>query len=127
MAQKARQTRDESLVVALARGETIAEAARQSGWSPRTAWRRTDDPEFMQRVRRARADMVGRAAGGLANAAVDAVETLRGLLNSEAEAVRLAASKNILDLACRFRASEELERRIVDLEERVNEQSAAKD
>jgi hypothetical protein len=71
--------------------------------------------------------MVGRAAGGLANAAVDAVETLRRLLNAEAEAVRLAASKNILDLACRFRVSEELEGRILDLEERVNEQSAAKD
>ncbi|MGD9857215.1 MAG: hypothetical protein AB7U20_19900 [Planctomycetaceae bacterium] len=116
MSAEPRQKREDALVLALARGESIADAARLSGWSQRTIQRRLADPDFSRQVRDARADMIGRASARLADATDAAVQTLRDLLSAESESVRLSASRSILELACRLRDSEELEARVAELE-----------
>ena len=59
MAGKKRQ--DGDLVLALARGVTITEAAKQAGLSQRTVNRRFNDAEFRQRVQQARSDLYAQA------------------------------------------------------------------
>ncbi|MCA9109368.1 MAG: hypothetical protein KDA52_05445 [Planctomycetaceae bacterium] len=121
MAGNSRQKRDDALVIALARGETIAEAARVSGWSERTVQRRLDTPYFIQQVRETRSAMVTRASGRLADAAEEAVRTLRDLLTAESESVKLSAAKSILEMTTRFRDAAELEERLTRIEEKINE------
>jgi hypothetical protein len=103
---------DDALVVALASGQSVREAARTAGIGERTAFRRTAETGFKLAVAHARSALLARAVGQLADAATAAVETLRGLLAAEAETVRLGAARSILDAA--MRGSE-----LIDLAERV--------
>ena len=104
------------LVAALAGGATIREAARTTGLSERTIARRLKEPAFVAAVRAARADMTERAASMLADAASDAVKTLRNLLRSDKENIQLYAAKAILELGTKVREFEELEARVRALE-----------
>jgi len=88
-----RRDADQALAAALAAGSTKQEAAR--------------------------AELVSRAVGSLADASAAAVTTLRALLEADSESVRLGACRAILDLGLRLREAEELERRIAALEERA--------
>ena len=98
-------------------GATVQAAADQGGVSERTAYRRLEDPAFRQRVADARAELIARAVGRLADASADAAATLRALLTAESEMARLGAARSILDLAIKLRESEELEARIRALED----------
>ena len=60
--------------------------------------------------------MVSRAVGQLADAGAEAARTLRALLGAESESVRLGACRAILELGMKLRESEELERRVAELE-----------
>src|SRR5262245_41601872 len=91
-------SRDLGLLVALARGDTVRDAAREAGIGERTAYRRMRDPEFRQRLSAVRADVLERATGRLADAGADAAETLKALLKAESESVRLGAARAILEL-----------------------------
>jgi hypothetical protein len=101
-----------TLILALARGESVPAAARAAGFSERTARRRAVDPDLRLQVRQARSALLARAVGQLADATMAAVETLRELLAAEGESVRLGAARSILDAA--MRGSE-----LIDLAERV--------
>jgi hypothetical protein len=72
-----------ALILAVASGQTVREAARHVGLAERTAYRRAAEPEFRLAVSRARADLLTRAVGQLADTATAAVATLRSLLDSE--------------------------------------------
>ena len=50
MAHNGKLKRDDGLVLALARGLTVRQAAGEAGFGERTAHRRLDDPEFRRRV-----------------------------------------------------------------------------
>jgi hypothetical protein len=112
-----RRNADLPLIAALAGGATIESAAARAGVSERTARRRLDEPEFRKQVDEARREMLTRAVGKLADAGTEAAETLRKLLQAESESVRLGACRAILELGTRLREAEELERRLVALEE----------
>jgi AraC-like DNA-binding protein len=116
MARKPRQI-DELLAFELARGASIADTARTVGCSRRTVQRRLESPSFTAMVSELRRAATGAAAGRLAVATEDAVTCLVRLLHAESEAVRLGASRAILEHAIRFRESEEFERRLAALEE----------
>jgi hypothetical protein len=75
------------------------------------------DPNFAQRVEKARADALSAAMGALNCASVLAAKTLRKLLTSESDQVKLAAAKAILETGPRVREIVELETRIRLLEE----------
>lgn len=118
MAHRGRENADGALVLFLATGLTVEAATRKAHVSPRTVHRRLADPDFRRRVTEARADMVQRALGKLADGSTEAVETLRQLLKAEAENVRLGAARSILELGNRLRESVDLEQRLAILEQR---------
>src|SRR5579862_3756573 len=116
MAENGRRKGDMVLILALASGNTVRSAARQAGIGERTAARRMADAAFRQRVQETRAALVERALGKLARGSARAVETLRKLLKSDSDTVKLGAARTILELGSKLRESVELEKRIIDLE-----------
>ena len=126
MAQKGRRASDEKLLLALACGATVENAARSAGVSERTAYRRLGDPAFQGAVKKARAEMVQRALGRLSDSATAAADALRRLLHAEAESVRLGAARSILELGTKLRDAAELEERLRALEERAANQGDAR-
>ena len=119
MAEETRQRDESELICALARGLSHAQAAQEAGVSVRTVQRRASDPAVRAAVAGARQAMVGEATGRLATAAERAVATLEDLLESDADSVRLGASRALLDNLLRFRDSEELSDRVRQLEQAI--------
>jgi hypothetical protein len=88
---------DDALLLALAGGKSQTAAAELAGVCRDTVQRRLRDPEFRARIEAARSDMIERAVGQMAEAAVEAVATLRNLLtNDKTPAVQAAAAGKIL-------------------------------
>jgi hypothetical protein len=119
MAENGRRKGDDALLLALASGQTVRDAAHAAGVGERTATRRLSDPTFRQRVAEFRAEMVGRATGRLADGMTAAADTLRQLLSAEGASVRLAAARAILELANRLRQDVDLEQRLLAVEQRL--------
>ena len=122
MADNGKQGRkgEAQLLVALAGGATVRAAARVAGIGERTAYRHLESPGFRQRVLKARGDLVDSATGRLARASTAAADTLRRLLVSKDQRIRLAASRAILRLLTHMRDHDELVGRIEMLEAAVS-------
>jgi hypothetical protein len=120
MAERGRHNADEALVLALACGATVENAARTAGVSLRTVYRRLAEPTFRTRMQGARAEMVQRATAMLTAAALEAVKTLLVLQQgSVPAAVRLGAARAILELGAKLREVADLEARLAALEQQV--------
>jgi hypothetical protein len=120
MSHRGKKGADEALLMALACGATVENAARTSGISVRTAHRRLSAPDFQHRLQDVRGDMVQRAAGLLTAAAMEAIKTLMSLQeSSNPGAVRLGAARTILEFGLKLRESAELAARLTTLEERL--------
>lgn len=104
-------------ITALAAGKSYRDAAHAAGVTVRTIARRMDGDRYRSCVTAARADMIERASGQLAEGTAKAVETLSGLLGARSEQVRLGAARAILDLAGRYRELVEISERVARLEE----------
>jgi hypothetical protein len=105
------------LIELLARGESQANAARQTGLSDRTIRRRLDDPAFRQQVDEFRAQMLESASGRLADLLDQALDTLADLMtHSGPPAVRLQAAKCVFESALKYREAASLEQRLLALE-----------
>jgi len=127
MAQRGRRSADQLLLMALACGATIENAAASAGISQATVYRRLKDAEFQQELRQTKADMARRTAAMLTAAAGEAVKTLLALLkDSIPSSSRLGAARAILELGVRFRESAELEERIAAMESHIAAEAAAK-
>jgi hypothetical protein len=92
------------------------DAAKQAGISETTAHRRLREPAIRQAVDAARAEIVSRAVATLSAAAIEAAETLRGLLSSDMDFARLAAARAILELGVKLREQHELSERVAAVE-----------
>ena len=77
MAENGRRKGDAALLLALASGQTLRNAAAAARIGERTATRRMADPTFRRRVAELRAEMVGRAVGRMADGMADAADKLR--------------------------------------------------
>jgi HEAT repeat protein len=119
MAENGRRKGEAALLVALAAGHTVRDAARLAGIGERTATRRMADPDFRRRLMEARSGMIQRALGKLADGSTKAVDTLRKLLKAKGENVRLGAARAILEFGSKMRETVELEARLAILEERM--------
>jgi hypothetical protein len=125
VSRNGRRNADEQLLMALACGVTVENAARQAGISPATAYRRLADPPFRRRLQTLRGDMVSRTAGTLTAAATEAVRTLLELLKSSASgSVRLGAARAVLEIGMKVREVAELEERLAELEQRMDAEVA---
>ncbi len=107
------------LVVALARGDTVAAAATAADVSEATAYRRLREPEFRTQLDEARAEMLATAVARLTAAATAAADTLRALLSSDSDFARLAAARSILELGVKLREHQDLAERVAALESRL--------
>jgi hypothetical protein len=114
---------DGELILALAAGATVREAARRAGVGERTAYRRLADADFRRTVNEARGRMFEATRGKLSGLADKAVETLQRLLESGKPAEALAAAKAILELGPRLRRETEFEERINRLEDNEDEKN----
>ena len=117
----------DALVTALAAGQTVAGAARQAGVSERTAYRRLADPHVQRQIREARAALFARALGLLSDALAAAVETLVRNLHADQPTVQVRAAMALLDQAAKLRASDEVERRVAELEAAVAGEGGTRD
>lgn len=117
MAQKGRRNADEQLLIALACGSTVENAAKKAGIAESTVYRRLRDQEFQQRLDEVRRDMVERASSMLTAAAMEAVRALVELLGKDSPpATRLGAARAVLEIGLRMREAVDLEQRLHDLE-----------
>jgi hypothetical protein len=107
---------DDAFALAVASGTSLREAARSAGISESTAYRRLKDPAFCRRVSEIRTSFLNEAVGRLSEAANEAVSTLKALLASRTDSVRLGAARTILELGPKLREQAELEERITALE-----------
>jgi len=121
MAEKTGQNRETSLVLALARGQSVRGAATAAGYSERQAHRKVADPQFRQKVSDMRTRLVDQTVGLLTDANVAAVKTLRSLLDGEPMSVRLSAAKAIVELSVKLRENVEFSERLEKLEQTVEQ------
>ena len=120
MAAKPRKKAEDALLLSLACGASVDAAARQCGLCERTVYRRLEDPEFSQRLKQLRADMIQRTAGALTAAATEAVRTLLELQKVAAPpAVRLGAARSVLEIGIKMREAADLEERLSALEQQL--------
>jgi transposase-like protein len=104
------------LVLALASGASVAAAARKTGCSARTLFRRLEDEAFRRQIARARTQLVTRATSMLAQTSIRAVATLRKLLNDQNPSVKRMAARGVLDALARLSGQGEIEERVAELE-----------
>jgi hypothetical protein len=120
MASPNHKKADDALLLAIACGATVENAARQIGLHERTVYRRIKSPDFQRKLRVLRADMLGRTSAALTAAATEAVRTLLDLQKPGVQAaVRLGAARAILEIGAKVRETVELEARIAALEDRA--------
>jgi len=120
MASKPRKKAEDALLLVLACGATVENAARQCGLCERTIYRRLEDPAFAQRLKQLRADMVQRTAGSLTAASGESVRTLLELQKPSAPpAVRLGAARSVLEIGIKMREAADLEERLSALEQQL--------
>jgi hypothetical protein len=118
--------RDDELIVQLASGKTMEDAARAAGMSRMTVFRRLAEQEFRQRVTEARGEFIRQVAGQLAAGAKEAASTLLMLMNSGNQRIQLLAAKNVLEQAVRTHDLMVLEARVAELEKIVGQKRSRK-
>jgi hypothetical protein len=87
---------NDALVLALATGLSVPQAAKRAKIGMTSAYRRLEDPEVRAAVKKARDDILGQAIAKLVNASCEAVDALTENLNSDDPNVRLKAAAAIL-------------------------------
>jgi len=85
---------------------SIRDAAGEAKLGERTAHRRLDDPVFRARVKRLRHRMLDEAVGRITAAGSEAVDTLRGLLSSDDDGIRLRAAAELAKSVQRMNEAE---------------------
>jgi hypothetical protein len=106
----------EAVALDLATGSTIAEAARKHKVGMRKIKPWNQSPAFLRPVGELRAEMTSRALGRLTDAMAGAADTLRNLLKSKSDTVKLGAARAMLEMGLKVREATELEERIAALE-----------
>lgn len=115
---------DTELVAALARGCGTSEAAACAGISHTTLRKRTSDPHFMKEVSKQRYRCLNRTAGILADLSTLAARRLRELMVDDGvpEHVVANACRTVLDYTMRLREGMDLDDRITELEELLDQE-----
>jgi hypothetical protein len=108
---------EDELILALAAGATVRQAAQQAGMGERTVYRRLAGVEFRRAVKEARERMFDAAVGQLAGLVGQATETLARLMESDKPSEALGAAKAVLELGPRLRRATEIEERICGFED----------
>ena len=118
----ARRTKDTPLLIALACGASVKNAALKAGVSERTVYRRLADPSFQKQLANFQAELMQQTGARLTTLAAGAVNTLAALLDPSVPfAVRCKAACAVLQLGAEQREQMELEQRLAVLEQRLRD------
>lgn len=111
-------TRNDRLILKLAQGLSVRDAAKEAGVSEPTAFRRLKEPDFIAELNRVRGELWDNALGKLTAGASKAVETLTELMTeADSDNVKLKAAQLILEQGSKLRESIEFEQRLAALEQ----------
>lgn len=121
---EAKQIRENSILLAKARGLTNAATAVEAGCSVSTVCREVAKPDFWPRVHKLRDLAIRDAAGRLSVTSMNAIESLETLLKSESHSIVLGAAGRILDQAVKFRGHLVLEAELAKTNERLAQMEA---
>jgi hypothetical protein len=122
MAGGSRKSADDALVAALAGGNTVEAAAALCAVSEATVYRRLREPGFRRRVSWARAELLERALGHLAQGSAEAAIQLRNLVaDSKDERVKLGACRTILEMGARLRETVELAEDLAEMQRQLED------
>lgn len=107
-------------IISLLSCPTVSEAATQAGVNESTVWRWMKEQAFQDALQEAKQKIVAQAIIQLQQATGEAVGTLRGIMaDGEAPAsARVTAAKAVLDMAVKAIKMEDLEARLMTLEQR---------
>lgn len=115
-------THNDRLLIELATGSTVRDAAQAAGVSEATAFRRLKEPDFIVELNRVRGELWDNAFRKLTAGASTAVETLTELMTeAESDSVKLKAAQLILEQGGKLRESIEFEQRLAVLEQAQHE------
>ncbi len=112
-----RKASDNALVLAIAMGMSLPEAAKASGCGVTTVYRRVKDEAFRAEVRQRRNELLERAIAKLVEASCPAIDTLKANLSNKRPAVRNKAASAILAFMLNGVQLNEIVRRLEALEE----------
>lgn len=124
-----KQTRKQSIFIANLLAEpTVKEAAQKSGIGEATAYRWMKDPAFQESYREARWESVSQAVRQSQQLSVEAMNTIRSIMNNESApaGARLSAARSILEFAVKTVELEDLTARVEKLEHYAEEIEARK-
>lgn len=113
--------RQQCLLAELVRTPDIQAAAKAAGVGRTSAYRWLEEPAFAEELARLRNEVVNKALGSVKAQATRAAEELQRLLDTDNERLRRLVCKDILSYSIRVRELEEIERRVVRLEERMKD------
>ena len=119
MARKVPQGTVDELALLVARGMSVAAAARSLDVLDRTARNWAATTEFKATVDSIRASVISQSVGALGKAAVKAVKVLGKLLDSKSEDVQMRAAKEVLSNLLAVRDHAEVSARVDALERRA--------
>ncbi len=123
--EKYDKKKDEA-IQALLSHSSIPEAAKTVGIGDKTLWRWLQREDFKKEYKDARYELVQHAAVRLQSSMVEAVTTLRSVMNDTLSpaSVRVSASKTVLDMGFNSIEVEEFEERLTALEQHVSNNKA---
>jgi hypothetical protein len=115
------------LILAVAAGESIADAARAADVSLRSAQRYLSRPTAKTRIAQIRDQMFAEAVQTLASSAGAAARAMRELIDSQDERVRLSAARSVLEIGPTLFEFSDVAQRLAAIEEkdRQREESLA--
>jgi phage terminase small subunit len=113
--------RQQGLMVELMRTSDIQSAARVAGVARSTAYRWLDDPGFASELARRRNEAMYEAMASVKTLTVRAAQELGALLDTEDERLRRQICKDILSHALQVREMEEIERRLIAIEQQLQQ------
>jgi AcrR family transcriptional regulator len=114
---------NEKLIVALLETASIRQAAKASGLSEATVFRRLQDIDFQAEYRSAQRQVVERSIAVLQAATSQAVETLRRNLNCQNPSAEIRAATAILDNSFRGLELYEFSERLGKIENEIASQN----
>ena len=112
-------TRQQKLLLELVRNPDIQAAARNAGVGRTTAYRWLEKPEFYKELTRMRNETMNEALSTIKSLTTRAAQELARLLDTEDDRLRRHICKDILSHAIKVRELEEIEQRLIKLEEHI--------
>ena len=113
-----RESKTEAMIAALLESRTLTEAAEKLGCHRRTLMRHLRHKAFQERYAAVKAQLLNHATSRLKTQASEAVGVLSDVAGNPRNppSARVSAARGLLEIALRAHESEDLERRINELE-----------